>query len=87
MPMLLRKAKINDLWITVITVATAHIIGSVVIKTLGLSAYYDMPFIILMLWRLLNYAIVGALDGVLVQVIKNNKGVKIQIDRLRGEEK
>jgi ECF transporter S component (folate family) len=87
MPMLLKKAKINDLWITVITVATAHIIGSVVIKTLGLSAYYDMPFIILMLWRMLNYAIVGALDGVLVQVIKNNKGVKIQIDRLRGEEK
>lgn len=87
MPMLLKKTKINDLWITVITVATAHIIGSVLIKTLGLSAYYDMPFIILMLWRMLNYAIVGALDGVLVQVIKNNKGVKIQIDRLRGEEK
>jgi hypothetical protein len=85
--LLIKKAKINDLWITVITVATAHIIGSVVIKTLGLSAYYDMPFIILMLWRMLNYAIVGALDGVLVQVIKNNKGVKIQIDRLRGEEK
>lgn len=87
MPMLLKKWRLKDSLITVITVATAHIIGSVLIKTLGLSAYYDMPFIILMLWRMLNYAIVGALDGVLVQVIKNNKGVKIQIDRLRGEEK
>lgn len=87
MPMLLKKWKLNDSLVTIITVAVAHLVGSVLIKTLGLSAYYDMPFIILMLWRMLNYAIVGALDGVLVQVIKNNKGVKIQIDRLRGEEK
>ena len=70
-----------------ITVAAAHLVGSVLIKTLGLSAYYDMPFIILMLWRVLNYAIVGALDGVLVQVIKSNKGISLQINRLKGEEK
>ena len=87
MPMLLKRARIEGTLETVITVAVAHLVGSVLIKTLGLSAYYDMPFIILMLWRVLNYAIVGALDGVLVHVIKRNKGISLQINRLKGEEK
>ena len=87
LPRLLYKARLDERLVTVITVAAAHLIGSVIIKTLGLAAYYDMPFTLLLLWRLLNYAIVGALDGVTVQVLLNNKGIRMQINEMKGEDK
>ena len=55
------------------TVFLAHLIGSVVIKSFGLSVFYDMPLIILMLWRLLNYVIVGSVEGVLIFCLMKNK--------------
>ncbi len=54
-----------------LTVIVAHLVGSVLIKTWGLSAYYDMPFILLMLWRALNYLVVGVLDGVVLHLLMN----------------
>ena len=62
-----------------LSVAAAHIIGSLVIKTVGLAAYYSMPFFVLMLWRLLNYAIIGVLDGVLLWYLLKNKLIISQI--------
>ena len=54
-------------------VLSAHLVGSVLIKTLGLAAFYDMPLLVLMLWRLLNYIIVGALEYTLLYwILKNN---------------
>lgn len=67
-----------------ITVASAHLIGSVIIKTFGLSQWYDMPFIILMLWRLLNYVIVGSLEGALIFVLMRNKLILGEISSLKG---
>ena len=87
LPSLLRRLSLDFRLVTAITVATAHIIGSVLIKTFGLAAYYDMPFIILMLWRLLNYIIVGALDGATVYVLLSNKGIQMHLKDLGGEEK
>lgn len=58
-----------------VSVCVSHALGSVVIKTLGLAAFYDMPLGVLMLWRLLNYAIIGALEAVLVYFITKNKAV------------
>ena len=84
-PMLLKKTKIDARLITVITVALAHLIGSVIIKTVGLSSYYDIPFIILMLWRILNYIIVGVADGVITHILLNNKEIQTQIQALGGE--
>lgn len=84
-PYLLKKLKLPELAVTVITVAAAHLIGSVLIKTAGLAAYYDMPYGILLLWRLLNYAIVGALDGAIVHLLLKNRGIRILLDRLRGD--
>lgn len=52
-----------------ITVAAAHIVGSVLIKTFGLAAFYAIPVWLLMLWRLLNYVIVGALEGVVLYFV------------------
>ncbi len=77
----------NQKLVIAITVALAHTLGSVVIKTLGLSAYYDMPFIILLLWRLLNYLAVGAIEGTLLYILLNSKGVKHQLSTLKEEKK
>ena len=82
LPRILSKTGINGRMNLAITVATAHLVGSVFIKTFGLSAYYDMPFIILMLWRVLNYLIVGVLDGVVVHILLNHKAIDKQIKEL-----
>ena len=66
---------------------TAHFIGSVIVKTIGLSAWYDMDLIILMLWRLLNYVIISALEIPLLYSILKNRGITKQIDIIRGGRK
>ena len=50
-----------------------HIIGSVLVKTVGLAAFYQMPFGVLLLWRLLNYAIIGALETVILYFLLRNR--------------
>ena len=57
----------------VTSVGLSHILGSVLIKTFGLAAFYSLPIGILMLWRLLNYVIVGGVEGVLVFILMKNK--------------
>ena len=81
-PRILAKINVNSKLKLATTVAVAHLVGSVVIKTLGLSAYYDMPLVILMLWRVLNYLIVGVLDGVVVHILLNHKAIDKQIKEL-----
>ncbi len=68
-----------------ISVGAAHLLGSVLVKTIGLAAFYDMPLGILMLWRLLNYAIVGTLEALLLIAIFKNRAlarlVRIETER------
>lgn len=84
MPLLLKGKDLKKRSLTAICVLAAHLIGSVLIKTPGLSAYYSMPFGILLLWRVLNYLIVGTLDGVVVHALLKNKGVRMQINEITG---
>lgn len=71
-----------------LTVLAAHLVGSVVIKSFGLSVFYDMPLIILMLWRLLNYAIVGTLEGFILYHLVKNKKISHEIHRImKGKDK
>ena len=65
-----------------LSVIGAHLIGSVIIKTIGLSIYYAMPMHILMLWRLLNYVIVGAAETVLLYYLMKNKMLSTQINEI-----
>ena len=67
------------------TVAIPHFLGSVVIKTIGLASWYDMPILELMLWRLLNYTIVGVLEYILLLVILKSKAITSQINSITGE--
>lgn len=69
----------------VLSVLSGHLVGSVVVKTFGLAVYYDMPFEILILWRLLNYVIVGALECVLLTVLLKNRSVSEAISSIIGK--
>ncbi len=65
-----------------------HLIGSVVIKTIGLAEFYAMPFYALLLWRLLNYAIIGALEISILYLLMKNPNVTKAINNIkRGDQK
>lgn len=66
-----------------LSVAVAHLFGSVLVKTWGLAAYYDLPFYLLLLWRLLNYAIVGGAEMAALYFVLKNKAVARLLDALR----
>ena len=72
------------LWQTCITVIFAHLVASVIIKTFGLAAYYNMPFHILMLWRFLNYVIVGVAEWLLLYTVLKHQALRRRFEELRG---
>lgn len=74
--------KLPLLWQTCITVILTHLVASVVVKTFGLAAYYDMPFHILLLWRLLNYAVVGVVEWLLLYTILKNQALRRSFESL-----
>lgn len=84
--LMLKKTTLPSPIVTVITVFAAHFIGSVLIKTIGLWSMYSTPYFVLMLWRILNYAIVGTIDGIIVHILLRNKGIKQQIKEIGGKE-
>lgn len=77
----LKKAPLG-LRVTLTTLA-AHLIGSVLVKTFGLSAFFALPLWELALWRLLNYTVVGAAEALLLYVILKSKAVRLQLDAIR----
>ena len=66
----------------VLTIATAHLIGSVIVKTVGLSIYYASPFVITLLWRTLNYIIVGSIESILLITLLKSKQLLAQINKI-----
>ena len=80
--LLLKKIKLDERLNILLSVAIAHIIGSVIIKTVGLWTYYDIPFEMLLLWRVLNYLIVGILDGAVVYILLKNKEINRMIMKI-----
>ena len=76
--------KLPLLWQTCITAILTHLVASVIIKTYGLAQYYDMPFHILMLWRLLNYVIVGVAEWLLLYTVLKNQALRRRFEELRG---
>ena len=63
----------------------SHIIGSVLIKTAGLAAFYSMPYPVLLLWRALNYLIVGTLESLILVPLISNKRINEEIKKLGGK--
>ena len=60
---------------------SAHLCGSVLVKTLGLTLY-GYPYGITVLWRLLNYAIVGAVEIILLCFLLKSKQLLTQINKI-----
>ena len=62
-------------------VLPAHLFGSVLIKTLGLTLY-GYPYGITVAWRLLNYAIVGSVEIILITFLLKSKQLLTQINKI-----
>lgn len=62
-----------------LAVFVSHVIGSVLIKTYGLAVFYEMPVWALMLWRLLNYVIVGGIEAFILIMLSRNKEIASKI--------
>ena len=69
-----------------LSVFTAHITGSVLVKSYGLAVWYldkyNLGYWEFVAWRLLNYLIVGTLEGVLLYLLFKNKAFKNQLERM-----
>lgn len=65
-----------------LSVAAAHILGSVLIKSTGLALYYALPFVATVLWRILNYVIVGAVEVALLITLLKSKQLLAQINKI-----
>ena len=65
-----------------LSVLSAHVLGSVIIKTIGLSWFYGLPFFTTLLWRALNYLIVGIAEVLLLISLLNSKQLLAQINKI-----
>ena len=76
-------ARLSGLVRVLISVIVSHLIGSVLIKTWGLAAFYEMPCALLLLWRALNYAVVGAAECALLYYLLSARAISSRIVRLK----
>ena len=60
----------------VISVIVSHIIGSVLIKSAGISIVYGTPYHVLLLWRSLNYVIMTVIDTLVLYFLLKSKSFK-----------
>ena len=67
-------------------VLASHIVGSVVIKSLGLAAWYlskyEIGLLEFMMWRLLNYLFIGVAEFVIITALLKNRGFSSQLERM-----
>ena len=65
---------------------SGHLVGSVLIKTAGLAAWYlsqyDMGYTELLLWRALNYAIIAVLESTLLYLLLRHRAIAVQLERM-----
>ncbi len=77
---LLKKAP--RLTAVIASVASSHVLGSVIIKSLGLRLYYGTPYSVLA-WRIPTYAAIGIVDVIVIYMLISNKAFSAQLDKLR----
>ena len=77
----------KPLWLkTAFSVLISHAVGSVIVKSLGLAAWYLTKYNIglseFILWRLLNYTIIGAAEFALIFALLRNRSFSAQLERM-----
>ena len=65
-----------------LSVLPAHLVGSVIIKSIGLSIFYDLPLTATVAWRTLNYIIVGVTEVILLCILLKSKQLLTQINKI-----
>ena len=66
-----------------ISIAFAHVFGSVIIKTLGLSIYYGSPFLPTLAWRSVIYLCTGAVEFIILFLLSKNQAFEKQMHQIR----
>ncbi len=74
-------AKDKKLLNTILAVAAAHLIGSVVIKSIGLHVYFNYPFESIIL-RFPLYLIIGTVESYIIYMLRKNTAFSSQIERM-----
>lgn len=64
-----------------LSIFPAHIIGSMIIKSIGLYAYYHTPIEVL-LWRVPTYIAIAVLETVIITLLLKNKAFSNQLDKV-----
>ena len=69
-----------------VSALAAHLVGSVAIKTAGIAAWYlakyDLGYMELTLWRLLNYSIIAVLEILILYLLLRHRGFQKQLERM-----
>jgi len=71
-----------------LAVATAfsHLIGSVLIKSMGLYIYYGSPLLLVTAQRLGIYICTGSIEFIILLLLSKNKGFVKQMNKIRFKE-
>ena len=70
-----------------VAVLLAHLIGSVLIKSAGLSWFYGTDYLTLLGYRCINYALIVVIEYTIIYILTKNKGVLTMLKRLGGGER
>lgn len=65
-----------------LAVGTAHVIGSMVIKSIGLRLYFGYPLQLVAL-RVPLYIMIGCAEGYLIHLLMKNRAFSRQLERMR----
>lgn len=76
-----RKGKKSP-WSLAGGVALAHLLGSVLIKTVGLTVFFSLPLGITLFWRLATYLPVGAAETALLLIVSRSRGCQRELEKI-----
>ena len=64
-----------------LSIAVSHIIGSMIIKSVGLYIYFGTPIQVLA-WRIPTYIITGAFEFLIITLLLKNRGFSAQLNKI-----
>lgn len=80
--MLFKTTSVDNLkWKLILSIGISHIVGSMVIKSIGLCIYYHYAISILIL-RVPLYIVIGSLETTIIYMLIQNNAFKNQLDRI-----
>lgn len=67
-----------------LSVFLSHLIGSVLIKSAGLSWFYGTDYLTLLGYRCINYAAIVAIEYTIIYILIKNSSISVMLERLGG---